>query len=79
MADDRFSIVGESRVERARWLAVRSALKIEIRTGMKRRGKSARVLANEITGESHSKKEAAYAALNKKIVDEIGPDFDKPL
>jgi hypothetical protein len=46
---------------------------------MKRHGKSARVLANEITGNNHAKKEAAYTALNKKIADALGPDFDKPL
>jgi hypothetical protein len=47
--------------------------------GLMRRGRSARVLANEITGENHRTRVEAYKALNKKIVNEIGPDFDRPI
>ena len=65
-------------IEGARWLSVRSALRLEI-AGMRRRGRSARVLANEITGQNHRTTVAAYGALNDRIVAVMGPDFNKPL
>jgi hypothetical protein len=78
MAEGGFSIEGEARIEVARWMTVRSALKLEIH-GFTRRGRPARILANDITGENHRTREAAYNALNKKIAETLGPDFDKPL
>lgn len=71
-------ISGKENVEHARWLAVRSALKLEI-MGLSRRGRSARQLANEITGKSHKTREKAYEELNAFIVASFGSDFDKPL
>lgn len=65
-------------IETARLLTVRSALKLEVH-GFKRRGRSARVLANEITGRELRTARAAYTALNQYIVNLLGPDFDKPL
>jgi hypothetical protein len=79
MADGGFIIEGEDRIERARWLTVRMALKLEMHGLPRSRGPSARQLANEITGEDHKTRKAAYKALNKKIVDEIGPEFDRPI
>lgn len=71
-------ITGRENIEWARWLTVRSALKLETR-GMKRHGRSARVLANEITGQNHRTARAAYVALNAHIVDTLGPEFNRPL
>jgi hypothetical protein len=72
---------GAEDIERVRWLRVRSALKLEILTGMKRsnRGRSTLVLANEITGTDHKTKRAAYGALNAHIVSALGASFDRPL
>ena len=74
-------ITGREKIEGARWLAVRSALKLEIVTGMRRssRGRSALALANEITGRSDKSKRAAYAALDKHITEAFGPQFARPL
>jgi hypothetical protein len=71
-------ISGSDNVEVARWLAVRSALRLETR-GMKRHGHSARVLANEITGQNRRTARDAYGALNAHIVARLGEKFDKPL
>jgi hypothetical protein len=77
--DHAVMISGEANVERARWLAVRSALKLETR-GLKRsHSPSARVLANQITGQNHRSAVKAYGALNAFIVAELGADFDRPL
>jgi hypothetical protein len=72
------AIEGASQIEMARILAVRSALRLEI-LGMKRHGRSARVLANEIMGTSHSTAKKAYADLNARIASVLGPSFNKPL
>jgi hypothetical protein len=66
-------------VTAARWLTVRSALGLEIRTGMTRRGRPVRVLANEITGGGHRSKRAAYGALDVFISERLGEGFAKPL
>ena len=71
-------ITGRENIEHARWLAVRGALKLETR-GMRRHGRSARQLANDITGENHRTARAAYVALNEHIVNALGPQFDRPL
>lgn len=73
-----FTITGADRIEVARWMAVRSALQLETH-GLKRHGRSARVLANEITGSTARTAKAAYGPLNRKIVDRLGADFDRPL
>jgi len=71
-------ITGAEDIERVRWLSVRSALKLETR-GMQRRGKSARVLANEITGKNHRLARVAYMELNAHIVKHLGEEFNRPL
>lgn len=65
-------------IERARWLAVRAALRLETR-GMRRHGRSARQLANEITGQECRTARAAYAALNTHITTRLGEQFSRPL
>ena len=71
-------VTGAENIERARWLAVRGALRLETR-GLKKRGRSARVLANEITGQNHRTAAAAYAALNDHITAKLGEKFGQPL
>lgn len=72
-------ITGAEDIERVRWLSVRSALKLET-LGIKRsRGKSARVLANEITGKNHRLARVAYMELNAHIVKHLGEKFNRPL
>lgn len=71
-------ITGAEQIEGARVLAVRSALKLETK-GLKRRGTSARVLANAITGKRCGTAVKAYAALNAYIVATYGEQFDRPL
>lgn len=74
-------ITGQKQIEQLRWLTVRSALKIEIMTGMLRsnRGRSTRALANEITGKQARTKREAYDELNKFIVRNLGEEYDRPL
>lgn len=71
-------ITGAANIEVARWLTVRSALKLETR-GMRRSGKSARQLANDITGENHRTAVKAYGALNALIAETLGDSFNRPL
>lgn len=79
-ADGSIIITGDD-IERSRWLRVRMALYLEIRTGMVRsnRGRPSRVLANEITGIESKSKKVAYEELNRFIVTNMGDEFDKPL
>lgn len=79
MSDTAIMITGQDRIEIARWLAVRAALKLETRGLRRSRGHSARQLANSITGENHGTCVKAYAALNAHIVSVLGSDFDRPL
>lgn len=69
-------ITGAANIEFARVLAVRSALRIEIRTGMRRssRGASTLQLANHILDANHKNKTKAYEALNAYIVECGGAD-----
>jgi len=78
MSDEPIMITGADRIETARWLAVRSALRLETK-GMHRHGRSARVLANEITGQNCRTAVKAYEALNAHIVSALGESFDRPL
>jgi hypothetical protein len=73
------TITGAARIEQARWLTVRAALKLEIQGLRRSRGRSARQLANEITGRNWRTARQAYAALNTHIAAAMGPAFDKPL
>jgi hypothetical protein len=76
MSNDSGAIVitGAAKIDGARLLTVRMALKLEILTGMKRssRGTSTRQLANDITGGSHKTNRAAYEALDAYIVANLG-------
>lgn len=75
------AITGPENVEMARVLAVRMALKLEIKTGMKRSssGTSTLKLANDITGNTARNKVKAYEALNAFIVERLGESFNRPL
>ena len=77
--ESAITITGADRIETARWLTVRSALKLETRGMRRSRGPSARQLANDITGENHRTAVKAYQALNAKIVETLGQQFDRPL
>lgn len=80
MSDDSGSTVVSTPagIEFARIVSTRGALKLETR-GLKRRGTSARVLANAITGKKCGTAVKAYAALNAYIVATYGEQFDRPL
>jgi hypothetical protein len=75
------ALTDPTQIEQFRWITVRAALRLEIRTGMKQRGRAPTTLqlATEITGVPTRSKAAAYAALNAKIVEALGPEFDRPL
>jgi hypothetical protein len=72
-------ITGEENVRMAGILALRGALKLETK-GLKRRGKSARTIAQELLKlPGRPNAVTVYRKLNAYIVDRLGPDFDKPL
>lgn len=67
-------------IEMARILAVRQALRLEVKTGMKMsRSYSPMKLANQITGNTTRSKVSAYEALNAFIVERLGESFNRPL
>lgn len=81
-------ITGRENVENARLLALRSALSIEVRTGMKMsRGASASEIATRtvlkpaglVKEGKRPNKATVYRLLNDYIVSVLGPDFDRPL
>jgi hypothetical protein len=76
---DSIMITGKDNIEHARWLAVRSALKLEIKGFRRSKGSTAQQLANKITEKNCHKKVDAYEALNAHIVATLGAEFDKPL
>ena len=74
-------ITGTEAIKHYRWLAIRSALALELH-GLTRHhasGRSTRVLANEITGKKSRTTRDAYLALNAHIVSELGEKFNAPL
>jgi hypothetical protein len=74
-----FGISGEEQTRMASILALRSALGLEIK-GMKRRGRSARTIAQELLDlPGRPGTRTVYAKLNAYIVEKLGADFDKPL
>lgn len=77
MSEPNISLPGDD-IEHARWIAVRGALKLEMK-GLKRRGRSAKMLADRITKKRHKTRRASYIALNAKIVEVLGQEFDRPL
>jgi hypothetical protein len=66
-------VVTGADIEAARLLAIRSALSLEIRTGLKRCGRSARTIAAEILGLDgpgrRPNKVTVYRAFDKYLVD----------
>ena len=70
--DGTIVIIGPERIEGARILAVRSALKLETK-GLKRRGRSARQLANDITGHNDRTAKAAYGQTERLRSRELRP------
>lgn len=74
-------IITGNDIEVTRWLRVRSALGLEIKTGMKRshRGSTTRQLANQITGQNCGTSRKAYEALDAFIAEKLGPNFTRPL
>lgn len=81
VTQDEAVVLTGDQIEKARWLSIRQALKLEIKTGMRRsnRGPSTVQLANKITGCTSKQKLAAYKALNGYIVKHMGAEFDRPL
>jgi hypothetical protein len=74
------AIDGEDRVRMASRLALRSALLLEMKGMRRSRGRSARVITAELLEMPPRTKIAdLYVALNKYIVDRLGPEFDRPL
>jgi hypothetical protein len=69
-------IIGADNIEFARLLAVRGALWLETR-GLKRRGRSARQLANEAMSTNIKTAKATYVAFNAWLV-ALGAQ-DRPL
>lgn len=69
-------VTGAANIEALRLSTVRSALRLEIKTGMKRsnRGRSTLAIANDAMGTNHKSKAKAYAALNDFIVAAGGQD-----
>jgi hypothetical protein len=71
-------ISGEKNVRDASLLALRASLRLETK-GLKRRGASARSIANKIMGTEHRTAVKTYEAFNAYIVNRLGAGFDKPL
>lgn len=70
-------ITGADNIEMARLLAVRGALKLETK-GLKRHGRSARVLANEAMSTSYKTVKKTYTEFNRWLVENYGA-IDRPL
>jgi hypothetical protein len=77
--DGTIVVTGDSIRNEARWVTLRIALGLEIKTGMRRsnRGRSTMQLCNEITGYKGRDKRKAYIALNAFITEHGG--VDRPL
>jgi anion-transporting ArsA/GET3 family ATPase len=73
MADEAIVIDTPEGIEFARVLAIRSCLRLEVATGMKRsnRGATTLQLANKAMGTNHRSKENALDDLNERLA-EVG-------
>jgi hypothetical protein len=79
MSEGGFGVTGEEQTRMASILALRMALSLEVK-GMKRRGRSARTIAQELLdlpGKPSTR--TVYAKLNAYVVEKLGADFDRPL
>jgi hypothetical protein len=71
-------ITGTDRIKTARLIAVRGALKLEVKGLRRSRGRSARILANEAMGTNIKTARATYEAFNAWLVETHGAQ-DRPL
>lgn len=62
--DGTIVITGAANIEAASLLALRGSLRMEARTGMKRRGRSAQTIANERMGTKYRDKRRTYEAFD---------------
>ena len=77
--DGTIVVTGQDDIEAFRLLALRRMLSLEVK-GMKRHGRSARVLANEAMGTDCRTARAAYAAFDKWLAAKYPGRVDpKPL
>lgn len=67
-----FAITEASKIYVARLLTIRMALKLEAKGYRRSRGRSARVLANEVMGTKFRTAKDAYAAFDAYLVDNYG-------
>jgi hypothetical protein len=68
--DGGYTVSGTEDIEAYRLLVVRTALSLEARTGLRptSRGRSAKVLANELMGTKFRDKEKTYEAFDAWLV-----------
>jgi hypothetical protein len=79
MSEGGFIVTGEEQTRMASILALRMALSLEVK-GMKRRGRSARTIAQELLDlPGRPSNRTVYAKLNAYVVEKLGADFDRPL
>lgn len=86
MTDEAIVLTGPDQTMAASWLALRSALKIELGTGMQlSRGRSASKIATDrlkaegkIAEGKRPNKLTVYKILNAHIVEMLGEGFDRP-
>ena len=71
-------ITGAANIERARMITIRSGLGLEVRGLKMSRGRSMRVLANELMGTNIRTARKTYEAFNTWLVETHGLQ-DKPL
>lgn len=69
--DESAVITGKEKIEAYRLLTIRTALKLET-LGMRRHGRSARVLANEVMGTKFRTAKTAYEAFDQYLVEKHG-------
>lgn len=67
-----FTITGAENIEKASLMALRGALRLEARTGMKRRGRPASVIVRERTGSTTRNKAKLYDEFNTWLAEHYG-------
>jgi hypothetical protein len=71
MSDGPVVITGEDNIKLMSMIALRGALRLEAK-GFKRRGRSARTIANEYMGTNIKTSKATYAAYDAWLADNFG-------